>query len=400
MSRGSLPGRMGVLLILAAFVWGVFWAFGLQFRGGMTYPPGSTLRADPRGAMILFESLEALPGLRSRRLLDLLHRLEPEPGEVTLVVLNANRDLVRYKPLVEFVEAGGRVVLQPRAQSERRRRDEKEENEEDKDSARPVRELEDEDKWIALDKSLARHLTVRGRRAGADGVAVRTFPDEGAPAWVDWSSGRVFEPGGNREDVRVLYATPEGAVVLGVAEGDGEWLLLADAAPLLNQAMFFEPQTEWLLWALGGRDEVVFWEYPMGIRQPRGIMTLIRQYRLTPLLGVMILVFLLWVWRGALPLLPVLPESEEPERRAQSRLDGLRDLLKRYVPAESILTRCLEEWRADLPRAAANPERLEPLWKTADQQARAPLPKMNRGDRLRERFLILHDDLNPKRTKR
>ena len=401
MSRNRLAARFAVLLILAAFAAGVYGVFGLQFRGGMTYPPGSTLRADPRGAMILFESLEASPGLRARRLLDPLHRLDSDPGEVTLVVLNANRRLVRYKPLVEFVEAGGRVVFQPRAEREprsRRQTDEEEDEDEEEDQERAARfiDLDDEEKLIVRDRSLYPYLLVRPRRVETDSMADRVQAVPDAPARVTWSGGRVFSADGDRNDVRVLYAVREGAVALGLKEGEGEWLLLSDQTPLLNQEMFTGPQTEWLLWAFGGRESVIFWEYPMGIRQPRGIMTLIRQYRLTPFLGTLILIFLLWVWRGALPLLPVLPEEDEPERGAQSRLDGLRDLLKRYVPAESILSRCLEEWRADLPRTALHPEKFDSLWETADTRARTPLPKRRREDELRERMHSLHTHLNPK----
>lgn len=395
MSFRRALGRLGVGVVLLAFVGGVFLVFGLQFRGGMTYPEGSTLRADPRGTMILFESLEAWPELRAQRLLDPLHRLEPEPDQVTLVVLNANPRLIRHRPLVEFVQKGGRVVFQPYRIRERRTRD-SEEEEDEEENGREF--LDKEENLIREEDSLLALLKVRRARRDDDVVALRVQGGEAAPGRVQWSGGDVFELPRQAPAHRVLYSVNEGPVVLGVTEESGEWILIADAVPLLNQAMFADAQADWLLWLLGEREAVVFWEYPMGIQQPRGVMTLIRQYRLTPVLGVLMLVFVLWVWQGAVPLLPVVPESEEPERGAQSRLDGLRDLLKRYLPAESIIPRCLEEWRADLSRSASNPERLAPLWDEARRQAQAPLPKRNREALVRERYQHLHEHITSKKS--
>jgi hypothetical protein len=393
-------GRVGVLVILALFVWGVLQVFNLQFQGGMRYPAGSTLRADPRGAMILFESLEAMPDIRVRRLLDPLHRMDAEPEQVTLVVLNANPRLVRYKPLAEFVEAGGRVVFQPRRERERTRRREEEEKDGEEETGRVslVIDLDSEDKLVRVDDSPFPLLRLRRRDSDPQAVAFRTSDDPAGPESVSWGAARVFERMPAAEKADVLYRVEGHPVAIRMTAGEGEWLLLSDNQTFLNQEMFAGPQTEWLLWALDGREDLVFWEYHLGIRTPRGIMTFIRQYQLTPLLGVLILVFVLWVWQGAVPLLSTIPDEAEPERGAQSRLDGLRDLLKRYVPADAILRRCLHEWQADLPRTAARTERLAPLLENAEREAGAPLAKRNRAQILRERFHKIHQHLNPKRN--
>ena len=58
---------LAMLFCALGFLAGLAWLFQLRFAHGDVYPPYSTLRADPLGAMALFESLEALPGVTVRR---------------------------------------------------------------------------------------------------------------------------------------------------------------------------------------------------------------------------------------------------------------------------------------------------------------------------------------------
>ena len=46
----------------AAFAFGIFRLFEFRFEAGDVYPPYSSLRSDPLGAMALYESLEKIPG--------------------------------------------------------------------------------------------------------------------------------------------------------------------------------------------------------------------------------------------------------------------------------------------------------------------------------------------------
>jgi len=46
-----------LLLLLAGFTWGMLNLFGVQFSIGDVYPEYSSLRSDPVGSRLLFESL-------------------------------------------------------------------------------------------------------------------------------------------------------------------------------------------------------------------------------------------------------------------------------------------------------------------------------------------------------
>ena len=72
-----------VLVLGAGFIAGVMYLFGLSFAAGNVYPQFSSLRSDPRGARLLYESLAALPGVTvSRNLVP----LEFLPGSGATVV--------------------------------------------------------------------------------------------------------------------------------------------------------------------------------------------------------------------------------------------------------------------------------------------------------------------------
>src|SRR5687767_5742404 len=54
-------------LIALGFVWGVLHLFGLEFAKGDVYPEYSSLRSDPAGAKLLYESLGRMHGLEASR---------------------------------------------------------------------------------------------------------------------------------------------------------------------------------------------------------------------------------------------------------------------------------------------------------------------------------------------
>ena len=64
--RPSLPLLL-LLICAAAFGFGLFQLFKLRYEVGDVYPQYSSLRSDPLGTMIFYESLEQFPHLSVRR---------------------------------------------------------------------------------------------------------------------------------------------------------------------------------------------------------------------------------------------------------------------------------------------------------------------------------------------
>ena len=105
--------RLVLLLLLAGFTWGMLNLFGVQFSIGDVYPEYSSLRSDPVGSRLLFESLSRLPGITiERNYLPLGYF----PGDsATVLLLGTRLALLHESEFVRLVERvagrGHRVVI-------------------------------------------------------------------------------------------------------------------------------------------------------------------------------------------------------------------------------------------------------------------------------------------------
>src|ERR1041384_6551771 len=111
--------RAALLLLLicaALFVLGLYELFRLRYEVGDVYPEYSSLRSDPLGTMILFESLERIPGLSVRRDFSAQNAL-PDGKTSTYLHLAASRLEWTEVPeelgreVERFLPRGGRLVV-------------------------------------------------------------------------------------------------------------------------------------------------------------------------------------------------------------------------------------------------------------------------------------------------
>ena len=69
--------RLLIVLLAAGFAWGVIYLLSLQFESGEVYPEYSSLRADPLGSKLLFDTLARVPGVAVSRNFTALSELAP-----------------------------------------------------------------------------------------------------------------------------------------------------------------------------------------------------------------------------------------------------------------------------------------------------------------------------------
>src|SRR5665213_4223364 len=105
-----------LVLLLAGFGLGVVWLFQLRFTAGDIYPPYSSLRADPLGAKVFYESLKDIPSLAVRRFSQASAKLEGSPNRVLFIFGTDTNNLGEmpesdFKILRRFLFSGGRVVI-------------------------------------------------------------------------------------------------------------------------------------------------------------------------------------------------------------------------------------------------------------------------------------------------
>ncbi|MEO6034774.1 MAG: hypothetical protein ABIQ35_05935, partial [Verrucomicrobiota bacterium] len=105
-----------LLVLVGGFAFGVARLFQLRFDRGDIYPPSSSLRSDPLGAKVYYESLREVDSLNLSRLYEPLHKIG-SGREKTLFVLGAGAwDLNRVpgqdvKEIQKFLFEGGRIVF-------------------------------------------------------------------------------------------------------------------------------------------------------------------------------------------------------------------------------------------------------------------------------------------------
>ena len=279
-------GSMVLLAFLAvAFGCGVLYLFNRQFAGGDAYPAYSTLRSDPAGAKLIFESLSRLAGVTVARSYQPLERVVDRDS--TVLVLGMEPHNFAMQPdteihaLEEFAERGNRVVF---GMGEATGRE-------------PPRTAPIETLW--------------GVRFGLD------FDKEGRGNlyFADAKNWEVVERNGTRPVV-IEKAFGKGSVVL-VAEG----------------RLFAGPHTR-----------IVFDEAHFGIVESGSVVALARRFRLHGLALGLAICAMLFIWKNASSFPPVVSAPREERVFGRTSVAGLVTLLRRHIAPDRLAAVCWQEW--------------------------------------------------------
>ncbi len=402
----------GVFAVVAALAFGysMYLLFTLRFAVGDVYPPYSSLRNDPLGTRILFESLEELPGVQVERNFKSLPRLLDQ-GPAMLFMAGAHpfefhtmpRSLLRS--LNRFMSNGGRLVIcfspvwyhsvkESRddlgdESDEATAGDADEEVEEEGDDAKPrdeaaqekpaeneadaKRKEEAEKRWKrhfvsvtnawGIDYGFVK-LAVQPEREDEDNPfmerATRSSPEDRAiedgmvvteTSGISWHTTMIFTnlaPSWN-----VLFRRAGQPVVIERPFGRGSLVLSSDSYFASNEALVRERHTGLLAHLLGGFTRVVFDESHFGIQQKPGIMGLANKYRLQGAVFGLVLLAFLFVWRNATSLVPAAARADDPADQemvsGEQAGEGFVRLLRRNIPAGDLAALCLREWEATRP---------------------------------------------------
>jgi hypothetical protein len=357
-----------IVLCAAAFVFGLAQLFLLRFEAGDVYPPYSSLRADPLGTMALCESLEQLPELSVRRDYSDANKL-PESPHTTYLHLGADEDewhelpLELVREIESFATRGGRlaIALAPVTSTNRfnfstvtvtnaagtnvagRKRTRKVLKEEPAE----VHSVSVEERWGLT-------FAHQGLEGSADGIyqpiQVTNATDLRLPARLDWHSGLVFT---NLDAKwRVIYARGTNPVVVERPFGRGTVVMATDSYFLSNEAMWRARHPELLAWFVGPAEHVVFDEAHLGVVETSGVAVLMRKYRLYGVIGALVLLAGLFIWKNSVSLVP--PSAEEARKdfiTGKDAAGGFVNLLRRNIPPAKILDVCFEEWTKSLTHA-------------------------------------------------
>ncbi|WP_309385127.1 DUF4350 domain-containing protein [Cerasicoccus frondis] len=350
------------LLLLAVCVGGLVFALvqllHVRLERGDMFPPGSSLRVDPLGTKALAESLDALPGIKSER--NYRHWRQIDLAEnATLYVLNVYPERMFERDsgpnrLLDFVARGGRVIVAHADNTpdfaewddddvdEAEEDDQAEENEKERTPAEE--ETDTEEPEASEDELMPSTWSLEITEGEFDSPTAKQIVSVDAPEKVFWRGQDYFSE--FDEKWEVLYETSNGPVVLHQRYGKGEVIALADPYLLSNEALLLHRESAWLGWLHGDSEQAIFDEWHFGLQEPTGVVILMRRYRLGGLALGLALLTTLFVWRNLYSLTPVRDTATSMSggvvRLTGSTHTGLRNLLKRSIAPEDLLSVCVE----------------------------------------------------------
>jgi hypothetical protein len=342
-------------LLLIAFLFGLGHLFVLRFQTGDVYPAYSSLRSDPLGTRVLYESLENLGDITLGRNYRFLHSLKPEP-DTTFFYLGTSADGYDSVPqeLIEvfdrLTQTGGRLVLSLLPINKKHEKKTKLKKEPESQNVENV-EFQNKSKKNSL-ISIKKHWGIGfefnqnlpakdGSYLALDAVSNR----RDLPPIISWHSNLYFDL--RDKSWQVLYTSEGHPVMIERPFGKGSLVMCADSFFISNEALRSERHPQLLVWLLGRNTNIIFDEAHFGIYKQPSVAVLLRHYRFHWVFLVLAVMALLFVWKNAAYFVP--PRKDDAPSGADVVSDkdytqGLIAMLRRNIPGNEILQVCGQEW--------------------------------------------------------
>jgi hypothetical protein len=385
-------------LTVALFLYGGLRLFELRFETGDVYAEYSSLRTDPLGTRVFYESLEHVGSAQvARNTMALSHLPSHDKGTLILAGLRRHYGLLTLSdslpPIEQLLGSGWRVVIcfypevgedpvwpmrSEQSQDSKSNGPPREESQHRKDDSKPGSTPEQtENLWLRR-ANLARRWGIEfdlqkapsaGNKGQHSTAALATSVD--LPNGVSWHSLLAFK---NLNPAwKVIYRRQDRPVVIERAMGSGSLVLASDSYFLSNEALWKERQAKLLAWLVGNQRRIVFDETHLGIEETPGVVSLMRRYRLHGLLAGLLLLAGLFIWKNMMSLVPshTLPDAEDSTSGFDSAA-GFVKLLRRSVSTPELLLVCVQHWTKSLPANSRECSRIPHVQALLTQEAARP----------------------------
>jgi hypothetical protein len=328
-----------------------------RMERGDAFPAGSSLRTDPLGASVLYESLDRIPGMDIERNTSPYERLENN-GPALMVANNVDENQIRYahgpwiRSLEQLMAGGWTLLLTLEVNTSEEKEDEPEARNGEKKEA-PVEKTEGSDQTVVGEKASPEkkspaqkkktgkeqgHVSMEppvdlGRRWGFQFNQDGTSPtekarDAGVFPWK--SSNRFVEPSAPWV---VLHRVGGQPVMIRKSFGRGSLIIASESYFLSNEAMRLDPAPAALSELIGSHVRVVFDEFHLGVRQEATVGSLLWRYRLHGFVGALIILAICSVWRMSFSFPPRRPEAVLEPAPTYTPVESLAAVLKRNLSA-------------------------------------------------------------------
>lgn len=337
------------VLLFAGFCYGLGRLLVLRYSAGDAFPLYSSLRADPLGTKVFYESLRALHDVTVSRNERPLQWLGGGEG-TTLFVLGTRPGIVSDKArdaLEQFVQSGGRLVLTlyPKFEAAPRKRASPSPSVTPTATPSTSAAPEPTPAGSALKDVLKRwDIELKQDRDDEDDVATRKA-DMPLEENLEWHSGTAFVP--QHPDWRVIYDCKRGPVLVERKFGKGSVVLASDSYFVSNEALLAARAPALLAWLGAPHRRIIFDESHLNVREQPGIATLLRRYGLSGFVIGFVALIVLWLWRNAtFALAPRPPAALEDEVvSGRDSFSGFVQLLRRGIAPAQLIDVCVAEWK-------------------------------------------------------
>lgn len=365
---------LAALVAVVLFAAGLVQLLLLRFETGDVYPLYSSLRSDPLGTRAIYQSLERLDQLSVRRNYRPLSKLADGRGR-TLFYLGARARVPEFQQVVQvtpatataenplenlrqFVSTGGRLVISFSGVY--------------RGGGTP------DDVAYLIDKfGFTVELGEEEEPPPGEAVARPTARAPDRADDVPWRSKLYLAD--LHSSWRAIYLRDGKPVIVERPMGEGSVVVAADSYFLSNEAMRNAPRPRLLAWLIAP-GEVIFDETHLGVQRSTGIATLAREYHLAALLGVLILLGGLFVWKNAVSFLPRDPALAQRLSGASVAGKGsstaLVNLLRKALTGGRIVSICLKEWKRSVgPHLPDGPRRAQRAEAVLEEHTTRPAKK-------------------------
>lgn len=341
----------------------------MRFKSGDVYPVYSSLRSDPLGVKVFYESIDNLDRVSASRNYRPMRKLGNDRG-ATLFYLGADANKISYmdkkdmESLETMIADGGQAVItfnpgyghQSKYDSSGKENIEnKESTDSDECSKKTAGEKEGgsgEDYYKGLVDLADRWgfgITGKGlsRKPDHEQKAYRksSLDKYNLPDSISWHASQYFRLIDDAWDE--IYSVGEYPVLIQRKFGNGKIILSTGTYFMSNEAMLKERHPALLAWLTGSNNRIIFDETHLGIREQPGIASLARKYRLQWPFTSLLLLAGLFIWKNSSSLIPPYDPSDTENDASGGRdyISGFASLLRRNILPRDIMKVCFEEWK-------------------------------------------------------
>ncbi len=371
---------IGIIVLVVIFLAGVLLLFNLRYDKSDNLPSYSSLRADPLGSRIFYESLSNMSNLGVQRNFKSYYQL-PTDINFTLFFLGSTVDHLKniskndYKKLHSHIQNGNRLIftLTPYTNfhSSTKSQNDISPQEEEGEGEEKIRNKEDfvKERWGI------RFLETSGNsKYNREELTLSIATDSSE---IPWYSNIHFETG---EEWNIILKDDNRNFIVERTIGKGSLVFLSDSYLLSNEAMFKDRYSWFLSWLIGDNKNIIFDEAHLGIVHKTNIVELGKRFRLHGLLFGIIILVVLYVWKNFSFFIPNAqsPEASKNITLGKDTSSGFIQLLKKTIHKNNISEICKNEWlKTDSVRRGLSQDKLERI--NAEIELEKGLPDKERN---------------------